>query len=27
LQNLINKSLTSGQLIQIEMTEVMIVGI
>ncbi|MEK4979750.1 flagellar basal body-associated FliL family protein [Bacillus sp. FSL K6-6540] len=27
LQNLINKSLTSGHLIQIEMTEVMIVGI
>ncbi|WP_098747040.1 flagellar basal body-associated FliL family protein [Paenibacillus sp. EZ-K15] len=27
LQNLINKSLTSGQLIQIEMTDVMIVGI
>ncbi|MCT1398613.1 flagellar basal body-associated FliL family protein [Paenibacillus sp. p3-SID867] len=27
LQNLINKSLTSGTLIQIEMTEVMIVGI
>ncbi|MGG4341650.1 flagellar basal body-associated FliL family protein [Paenibacillus lautus] len=27
LQNLINKSVTSGQLIQIEMTEVMIVGI
>ena len=26
-QNLINKSLTSGTLIQIEMTEVMIVGI